>query len=656
MDCAKQEHMKCSALSGKLARKLQRRLSNSCSGMAEIAENNHEKACSRDWFSLARYCARHCPMSKDVLFVRKGEIIIEQIPSYEPGLDKKWTKASKSAPINVLRGSNSEEDDSLSSILLLLKEQKQEIAPGWPLLKKATSADQQQPRLPDRSSTLTKKYPGSVRKRNIIKKDDQNDTLNKLMIPQRHGETPHDDKEVSSKSSGFGELPESDLGWPLLHIAASEKPEALRAARARNLSVTQWVMNLPGRPEVMTWQSGTGKTLHNTKHRYRRSTNKSGYQRYKNSLSASRKSHDELKLFFKTKSFACGWFSYEELKHSTSDFSPDNLIGKGGCGSIYKGCLPDGKQVAVKMLRSYEEARQEFFLEVEIVLPLKHKNIVPLIGVCIEDNYLISVYEFTPKGSLEDILHEGKTDNSRLSWKKRYKVAVEIAEALNYLHSKCLRPVIHRDVKSSNILLSDEFQPQLSDFGLAIWGPTDCANVTHDEVVGTFGYMAPEYILHGKVSSKIDVYSYGVVLLELLSGRRPIAYGDAKGEESLVTWAKPFLDRGDVMSLLDPKLREEYNDAQMGQVVLVASLCISRQAELRPGMNQIIKFLRGEKNVEEFIKIHHSDLKNLQNVEDILYPETRMTPLPAPELLALDEEIGLASMIGDDERANHHHA
>ncbi|KAJ6906880.1 receptor-like protein kinase [Populus alba x Populus x berolinensis] len=227
-------------------------------------------------------------------------------------------------------------------------------------------------------------------------------------------------------------------------------------------------------------------------------------------------------------------------------FHTENLIGKGGCSRVYKGILPDGKPVAVKVQKKSQKAMKDFALEVEIISSLNHKHITPLVDVCIEDDDLIYVYDFLSKGSLEENLHE----------------------ALNYLHSECSRPVIHRDVKSSNILLSDGFEPKLSDFGLAIWGPATTSFVTRGDVVGTFGYIAPEYFMYGKVSDKIDVYAIGVVLLELLSGRKPISSGNTKSQESLVLWAKPIIESGNAIGLVDPNLNGNFDEVQMQRMIL----------------------------------------------------------------------------------------
>ncbi|KAJ0086191.1 hypothetical protein Patl1_09510 [Pistacia atlantica] len=292
----------------------------------------------------------------------------------------------------------------------------------------------------------------------------------------------------------------------------------------------------------------------------------------------------------------------------------DNLIGEGGCSNVYKGCLSSGKPVAVKVLKSYKEAWDDFSLEVDIISLLKHQNITPLIGVCTEDNNLMLVYNFLPKGSLEESLH-GNDEKFVLAWEVRFKVAVAIAEALNYLHKECLHPVIHRDVKSSNILLSNDFQPQLSDFGLAVWGPTDSNYMIHNDVVGTFGYIAPEYFMRGRISDKVDVYSFGVVLLELLSGRRPIGSKNLKGQESLVKWAKPILETGDVEALVDPNLDDDFDIAQMQRLALVANLCINQSAQLRPRASQILELLRGQKDAKEWL---NSQVDETQEDDELL--------------------------------------
>ncbi|KAJ4702158.1 Kinase family protein [Melia azedarach] len=399
--------------------------------------------------------------------------------------------------------------------------------------------------------------------------------------------------EVSLKTVSLNatNLSLSKPGWPFLRIEASMRLDSSRESEDAPL---------PNRSTPATPQSRISLVSPNIDY---------------DENCFTPQSPGESEVFLRLVSSSCKKFSYMELKQATSKFSSGNLIGEGGCSNVYKGCLPNGKLVAVKVLKSYREAWNDFSLEVDITSSLMNKNITPLMGVCIEDSNLILVYDFLPKGSLEESLHGGDK-SSALPWEMRYKVAVEIAEALNYLHNECLRPVIHRDVKSSNILLSTEFQPQLSDFGLAIWGPTDSSYIIDEDVVGTFGYIAPEYFMHGKVSDKIDVYSFGVVLLEMLSGRRPIDSKSLNGQESLVKWAKPILESGDTKELLDPSLNNDIDIAQMQRMVLAANLCISQSPRQRPKVSQIVKLLRGENDAKDLFDTDVNDAKETGNQDD----------------------------------------
>ncbi|ONK72617.1 uncharacterized protein A4U43_C04F21270 [Asparagus officinalis] len=403
-------------------------------------------------------------------------------------------------------------------------------------------------------------------------------------------------------------LPESKPGWPLLRKALTANIEALKENEARKMSVVQWVMNLPDR-----------SLLH----------------------SATNSLIKELEIVLHSNSSTCKWFQYEELQISTNYFSADYLIGKGGSSQVYKGCLPNGDKVAIKMSKLSKETSRDFLLEADIITKLQHERVVPLLGICIECQTFLSIYGYFSKGSLEENLHGNRT-KPPLSWHKRFKIAVGVAEALSYLHNGSSRPVIHRDVKSSNILLNDNFEPQISDFGFAIWAPMNSLSQAHTDVVGTFGYLAPEYFMYGKVSNKIDVYAYGVVLLELLTGRKPICDENPKGQESLVMWATPILERGDFRDFFDPNLEGKYDENQLRRMVLVASLCISRMAHLRPQMSQVLRLLQGEEEIESWI---NSKANNSHNELDYQDEEFYLSP-------SIGSHLGLALLDVEDDDAS----
>ncbi|XP_062093561.1 protein kinase STUNTED-like [Humulus lupulus] len=343
-------------------------------------------------------------------------------------------------------------------------------------------------------------------------------------------------------------------------------------------------------------------------------------------------------------SATCRLFSFQELLQATSNFIPENMVGRGGSSSVYRGCLSDGKELAVKMLKPSEDVIKEFVQEIDIITALNHKNIISLFGFCFEDVNLLLVYDFLSRGSLEENLHGPKKDGKAFGWQERYYVAVGVAEALEYLHNDCKEPVIHRDVKSSNILLSDDFEPQLSDFGLASWASAS-SHITCTDVAGTFGYLAPEYFMHGKVSDKIDVYAFGVVLLELLSGRRPINSEYPKGQESLVMWARPILKSGKVSQLLDPDLGcSDSDQKKIELMVMAATLCIRRVPRLRPQISVVLKLLQGD---EEVTKWARQQVSGAEDQEEAIDGEPLPTNIQSHLNLALldmeDDSLSVSS-------------
>ncbi|PKA56081.1 Receptor-like cytosolic serine/threonine-protein kinase RBK1 [Apostasia shenzhenica] len=225
-------------------------------------------------------------------------------------------------------------------------------------------------------------------------------------------------------------------------------------------------------------------------------------------------------------------FDYQELMAATNNFSHDYLIGKGGHAEVYKGRLPDGQLVAVKRLTKGEKDQEQrigdFLSELGIIAHVNHPNAAQLLGFGVEGG-LHMVLQFSPHGSLASMLHGSKES---LKWKIRFEIALGIAEGLRYLHEECQRRIIHRDIKASNILLTENYQPQISDFGLAKWLPDKWSHHVVYPIEGTFGYMAPEYFMHGVVNEKTDVFAFGVLLLELVSGRRAVD----SSRQSLVIW------------------------------------------------------------------------------------------------------------------------
>ncbi|XP_076923516.1 putative serine/threonine-protein kinase PBL21 [Bidens hawaiensis] len=292
-------------------------------------------------------------------------------------------------------------------------------------------------------------------------------------------------------------------------------------------------------------------------------------------------------------------FTLNELAITTQNFKDANLIGEGGFGRVYKGQLVSGKMVAVKQLNlNGFQGDREFIVEVLMLSLLQHSNLVTLTGYCAHGDQRLLVYEYMSRGSLENHLFDLKPIQEPLDWNTRLKIAIGAARGLEHLHCKANPPVIYRDLKSSNILLDNDFNPKLSDFGLAKMGPVGDDTHVSTRVMGTYGYCAPEYAMSGKLTVKSDIYSFGVVLLELVSGRKAISTKKHPGEKNLVPWSRPFLkDPKKFVQLVDPLLHGQFSLRSVHHVVTIVAMCLQEEANSRPLISDIVdafKFLASQ--------------------------------------------------------------
>lgn len=296
----------------------------------------------------------------------------------------------------------------------------------------------------------------------------------------------------------------------------------------------------------------------------------------------------------------------KELHSATNNFNYDNKLGEGGFGSVYWGQLWDGSQIAVKRLKVWSnKAEMEFAVEVEILGRVRHKNLLSLRGYCAEGQERLIVYDYMPNLSLLSHLHGQHSAECLLDWERRLKIAIGSAEGIVYLHHHATPHIIHRDIKASNVLLDAEFNAQVADFGFAKLIPDGATHVT-TRVKGTLGYLAPEYAMLGKASESCDVYSFGILLLELASGKKPIEKLSPIMKRTVAEWALPLVREKKYSEIADPRLNGNYVEEELKRVVLVALLCAQNHPEKRPTILDVVNLLKGESKEKLF------DLENAE--------------------------------------------
>ncbi|XP_022154685.1 serine/threonine-protein kinase RIPK-like [Momordica charantia] len=300
-------------------------------------------------------------------------------------------------------------------------------------------------------------------------------------------------------------------------------------------------------------------------------------------------------------------FTFAELKLISQSFSSSNFLGEGGFGPVYKGFVDDNlrpalpaQPVAIKLLDlDGTQGHREWLTEVIFLGQLKHAHLVKLIGYCCEDEHRLLVYEYMPRGSLENQLF--KKYSIPLPWSTRMKIALGAAQGLAFLHG-AEKPVIYRDFKASNILLDSDYTAKLSDFGLAKDGPEGDNTHVSTRVMGTHGYAAPEYIMTGHLTAMSDVYSFGVVLLELLTGRRSVEKSSRRRQQNLAEWARPLLnDHRRLGRIIDPRLEGQYSEMGAQKAAALAYQCLSHRPKQRPTMSAVVKVLEPLKDFDDNI-------------------------------------------------------
>lgn len=336
--------------------------------------------------------------------------------------------------------------------------------------------------------------------------------------------------------------------------------------------------------------------------------NQNGGLLLKQKLSSGEQSLESLRIFSST-----------ELKEATNSFSDDNIVGRGGYGVVYKGILPNNRVVAIKKSKISDESQIEQFInEVVILTQINHRNVVKLLGCCLETEVPLLVYEFISNGTLFSHI-QSKESASWLSWGNCLRIATEAANALAYLHSAASTPIIHRDVKSANILLDDSCTAKISDFGASRLIPLDQTRL-NTLVEGTLGYLDPEYFQTGDLNEKSDVYSFGVVLAELLTGKTPLV--PVKNEKNLATYFFVSVKQGLLPEILEPQLLREATTEQLNIVAELVNKCLNLKGEDRPTMKDVAAELEGLRKVSNnpFSSDKHAETLSLVKGEGDLYP------------------------------------
>ncbi|CAM6010684.1 unnamed protein product [Sphagnum balticum] len=288
------------------------------------------------------------------------------------------------------------------------------------------------------------------------------------------------------------------------------------------------------------------------------------------------------------------WYTSQEIKLATNDFADNMLLGEGGYGVVYRGQLPDGTLVAVKNLRNNKgRAEREFRVEVEAIGRVRHKNLVRLLGYCAEGAQRMLVYEYVNNGNLEQWLHGPLAKSNPLTWEARMRIVLGTAKALAYLHEALEPKVVHRDIKSSNILVDTSWNAKVSDFGLAKLLGSGRSHVT-TRVMGTFGYVAPEYCSTGMLNERSDVYSFGVLMMEVITGRDPVDHSRNTGEMNLVEWLKQMVANKHSEDVADPNMKVKPTTRALKRALLVAVHCVDPDAQKRPNMGHVVHMLEAD--------------------------------------------------------------
>ncbi|XP_022720557.1 putative receptor-like protein kinase At4g00960 isoform X2 [Durio zibethinus] len=283
-------------------------------------------------------------------------------------------------------------------------------------------------------------------------------------------------------------------------------------------------------------------------------------------------------------------YDFNTIRAATNHFSDANKLGQGGFGAVYKGTVANGGLIAVKRLSTDSgQGDLEFKNEVQLLAKLQHRNLVRLQGFCLEGNERLLIYEFVPNASLDKFLFD-PVNRTYLDWERRYKIIGGIARGLLYLHQDSRLRIIHRDLKAGNILLDAEMNPKIADFGMARLCAVDQTQGATNRVVGTYGYMAPEYAMHGQFSVKSDIFSFGVLLMEILSGQKNSAFNNGSNIEDLLSFAWRNWKNGTVMDLVDPSLRDG-SRTELMRCIHIGLLCVQENAAARPNMASVVLML-----------------------------------------------------------------